>query len=276
MVHFLAVSGLSVGIALMAALSWKWGLPARLMTCLILLATALGALTALMLARSGSAVYVMLLVTLLIQLGAYVAFIAYRFYRDPERVAPTDPSSIASPADGKVIYVRRIPAGRILRSDKNGSQLVLDELQQTSLAMQDLWQVGISMVFTDVHVNRAPISGRVVMLVHRPGRFLSLRLPEAVNQNERQTIVLDNGSIQVAIVQIASRLVRRIEAFVGPGQEVGVSQRIGMIKFGSQVDIFLPANGASGLFVNEGDQVIAGETILVKTGSAAAAGSGQH
>jgi phosphatidylserine decarboxylase len=212
MVHFLAVSGLSVGIALMAALSWKWGLPARLMTCLILLATALGALTALMLARSGSAVYVMLLVTLLIQLGAYVAFIAYRFYRDPERVAPTDPSSIASPADGKVIYVRRIPAGRILRSDKNGSQLVLDELQQTSLAMQDLWQVGISMVFTDVHVNRAPISGRVVMLVHRPGRFLSLRLPEAVNQNERQTIVLDNGSIQVAIVQIASRLVRRIEA----------------------------------------------------------------
>lgn len=259
---WMLVAGWLGGVVLLAALSWKWCLPARAAAPIVTLAAACGAL-AVAGARAGHWPWLPALALVGgAELAVYVGAILYRFYRDPERTPPSDPRAIVSPADGTVIYVRRVPAGGVLRSEKRGAQLVLEELQGSRLAAQELWQIGISMVFTDVHVNRAPIAGKVTMARHQPGRFLSLRLPEAVNLNERQTLVLDNGRFALALVQIASRLVRRIEAYVREGQTVERGQRIGMIKFGSQVDVFLPVEVAPELRVREGDALVAGESVL--------------
>ena len=158
--------------------------------------------------------------------GAYVVV-----YRDPDRVVPDEPGLVLSPADGSVIYIRRLEAGGPLRSEKNGAMIILDEIRDTAFAREALWQVGISMVFTDVHVNRAPIQGILIFVCHKPGKFLSLRREEALNLNERQTLIIENHSedMQVMLVQIASRLVRQIVAYVQDGQSVDRGQRVGMI-----------------------------------------------
>ena len=118
------------------------------------------------------------------------------------------------------------------------------------------------LLFTDVHINRSPLSGKVTLLNHRPGKFLSLSHKDAVNLNERQTIVIENKNITIGLVQIASRLVRRIESYIEESEEISIGQKIGMIKFGSQVDVFLPVNKVPKIPLNEGDYVIAGETII--------------
>lgn len=264
---WMIVVGLLAGVVLLAAMSWKWCLPARISAIIIALGALIGGVAGWLMNRAGFPPLVLLCAVPVIQLAVYVAALAWRFYRDPERVPPSDPGAILSPADGKVIYIRKLPAGSVLRCDKKGSQLRLDELEGTPLTAQELWQIGISMVFTDVHVNRAPIAGKVALARHLPGKFLSLRIPEAVNVNERQTLLFDNGRFQLAIVQIASRLVRRIEAYVQQGQTVELAQRIGMIKFGSQVDVFIPVPSVVGLLVKEGDELVAGESILCRAGA---------
>ncbi len=254
--------GWLASVALLVALSWKWCLPVRAAGPILMLAAAAGGLVAAKARADHWALIPALGGVWTVTLAVYVGGILYRFYRDPERTPPADPRAIVSPADGTVIYVRRLPAGSLLRAQKRGAQLVLEELNGSPLAAQELWQIGISMVFTDVHVNRAPLAGQVSLARHQPGRFLSLRIPEAVNLNERQTLVLDNGRFAIALVQIASRLVRRIEAYVREGQRVERGQRIGMIKFGSQVDVFLPIEALSELCVREGDVLRAGESII--------------
>ena len=168
-----------------------------------------------------------------------------------------------------MIYIRKVKPGDVPIAEKKRKRLMPTELAQSSLRNQEVWQVGISMVFTDVHVNRSPISGRVTMVNHRPGAFLSLRDEDAVGVNERQTIVIENHDIRVGLVQIASRLVRRIEAYVKEGMEVAAGKRIGIIKFGSQVDLFVPVEQVPVLRVNEGQRVTAGVTPigLVTTGA---------
>jgi phosphatidylserine decarboxylase len=262
--EWLLWTGWIAGIGVLTALSWKWCLPTRAVGPIIALAAVGGGGAALLLRNAGGPSVLRAGGVVAAELLVYVGLILWRFYRDPERTPPDDPRAVVSPADGTVIYVRRLPAGSVLRCDKRGSQLVLEELNGSGLASQELWQVGISMVFTDVHVNRAPIAGTVRLARHRPGRFLSLRVPEAVNVNERQTLLLDNGRFQVALAQIASRLVRRIVAYVREGDTVERSQRIGMIKFGSQVDVFLPVEAVEGLNVREGDVLVAGETIMAR------------
>ena len=258
------IGALVLGATLLVAVSWKWCLPRGMAAHICALAVAGGVAAGLWMDAAALPPLATFALTVATQLVVYLAALAYRFYRDPDRVPPSDPSAVVSPADGKVIYVRRIEPGSLLQSDKRGSRLVLDELTQTRLADRELWQIGISMVFTDVHVNRAPIAGRVLLSQHRPGRFLSLRSAEAVNLNERQTMLLDNGRFQVAIVQIASRLVRRIQSYVQPGQDVHLAQRIGMIKFGSQVDLFLPLASVGAICVEVGDALKAGETIVCR------------
>lgn len=253
---------LILGVGALAALSRKWCIGLSMSALLIGAATAGGVAAGWFLAGRAWQPWLIALFVLGTQLAVYVLVIAYRFYRDPERQSPADPAAITSPADGEVIYIRRIRAGEMLRCDKKGAQLVVDELQRTSLGSQEVWQIGISMVFTDVHVNRAPMAGKVALVSHQPGQFLSLRVPEAVNLNERQTMVFDNGRFQIAIVQIASRLVRRIVAYVGADESVGLGQRVGMIKFGSQVDVILPVPSVPSLQVTVGQRLVAGESIL--------------
>lgn len=262
------VSLLGVG-ALLAGLSWKWTLPARQATPLVGLPTlAAAAVTTL-----GASVWptpqariAVLAGALIGQVSLFAGGTLWRFYRDPERRPPDDPRAMVSPADGKVIYVRRLPPGGVLRVEKNGAVMGLDELDGTSLAGQELWQVGISMVFTDVHVNRAPIQGRATRVRHRPGPFLSLRRCEAASANERQTMVFEDVASQAAVVQVASRLVRRIASYVGEGDVVERGQRIGIIKLGSQVDLFFPAARASVLCIAPGQRIAAGQTVICRLG----------
>jgi phosphatidylserine decarboxylase len=122
--------------------------------------------------------------------------------------------------------------------------------------------IGIAMNFLDVHVTRAPLSGRVELLEHFPGRFGSLRKPEMVFENERATTVISGSDLQVVVVQIASRLVRQIVSFVGKGQIVSAGQRIGAIRFGSQVDLVLPLEAGLRVLVSPGDRVQAGTSVI--------------
>lgn len=257
-------TGIGLGVVLLGAASIKWCIQPRFTVLILALGALVGLLGGMLAGRSAWPQFVVFLVVMALQFAFYVGFIAWRFYRDPERMPPADSSAIVSPADGKIIYIRKLPPHSVLRCDKKGAQLFLDELKASPLVAQELWQVGISMVFTDVHINRSPIAGKVILAQHRPGKFWSLRIPEAINVNERQTMLFDNGAFQIALVQIASRLVRRIEAYVREGQQIEMAQRIGMIKFGSQVDLFLPVGAVSDLAVKEGDELTAGETIVAR------------
>jgi phosphatidylserine decarboxylase len=198
------------------------------------------------------------------QAAVFVGAVLWLFYRDPERNVPSGPGLVVSPADGTVIYLRRLEAGEPLRSQKNGALITLEEVRDNAIAGEPLWQVGISMVFTDVHVNRAPIEGRVTLVKHTAGKFLSLRRPEALARNERQTLLIERGAMRVMLVQIASRLVRQILAYVKEGETVKRGQRVGIIKFGSQVDLFIPVDRVQRLELSVGQKLKAGVTVVAR------------
>lgn len=190
------------------------------------------------------------------------ATLAWRFFRDPERVPPRQEGVVVAPADGKVIYVRKITRGTVAVSEKKGSSFPLSDLLPLVLLDDVAWLVGISMSFLDVHVNRAPIAGNVARVVHIPGRFLSLRKPQAVFVNERMLTVVDGGWLRVAVVQIASRLVRRIVGYVTEGTAVGLAQRIGKITLGSQVDLVMTRDSELSIVVQPGQHVKAGQSVI--------------
>src|SRR5206468_3847117 len=209
----------------------------------------------------------------LLTLMAACAILAYRFYRDPERGVPDRDDVIVSPADGKVIYVHESRGGVLPVSTKHGHPYTLRELTKMPLHSEGAVVIGIGMSFLDVHVNRAPIQGRITLQRRFSGRFGSLRLPEMVFENERVTTVIGRDDLQVSVVQIASRLVRQIISFVHEGQEVALGQRIGMIRLGSQVDLVLPARGDVKVMVKPGERVWAGESVVAvfqRTGAWAA------
>jgi phosphatidylserine decarboxylase len=198
----------------------------------------------------------------LVTLGAAFAVLAYRFYRDPERDVPLTPRVIVSPADGEVLYVRESREGALPASTKNGRTYPLQELTKTPLQTREATVIGIGMSFLDVHVNRAPIAGRIAKRQHFPGLFGSLRRPEMVFQNERLTTIIQSDDWQVAVVQIASRLVRQIASFVHESQEVERGQRIGVIRLGSQVDLVLPVRADLRVTVKPGERLTAGQSIV--------------
>jgi phosphatidylserine decarboxylase len=208
----------------------------------------------------------------LLTLAAAFALLAYRFYRDPERTVPLDPNVIVSPADGEIIYVRKSRDGALPVSTKSGRAYILSELTQTPLHASEATVIGIAMNFLDVHVNRAPIAGRIAMKHHVSGLFGSLRRPEMVFQNERMTTIIERDDLQITVVQIASRLVRQIVSFVHERQEVELGQRIGMIRFGSQVDLVLPARADLEVLAKPGIKVKAGESIVAAYQTQASAG----
>lgn len=186
------------------------------------------------------------------------------FFRDPDRRDPEEKGALVSPADGTVLYVKRIEAGMVPVSRKQGHSFSLQELAATNLLSKASYLIGIEMNILNVHVNRAPAAGKIIHLQHIPGTFLSLRNEEAPFRNERCTTVIETGSYAIGVVQIASRLVRRIVSYVDTGETVTRGQRIGMIRFGSQVDVVIPAGEGMTIAVNPGDTVIAGETLITQ------------
>ena len=166
------------------------------------------------------------------------------FFRDPERAVPQVPGLMVSPADGLVQMIRRVPT-------------------PPELGMQaaEATRISVFMDVFDVHVNRAPVAGRIAGITYVPGKFLSASLDKASLDNERNAMLLalPDGR-EVGVVQIAGLVARRILCWAETGQDIGTGERFGLIRFGSRVDVFLP-DGVVPL-VAEGQRAVAGETVL--------------
>jgi phosphatidylserine decarboxylase len=257
------IFGMLLAVATAVPLAWRWQLGVFRIG-LFLLAESM--LIAIALTASDRVLHLTTVTGTLVMWGATVllglAGLLGVFFRDPERQPPGREDVIVSPADGRVVYVRPVHRGQLPVATKKGREYVLDELTGTTLSDRGAVAIGISMNLTDVHVNRAPIPGRVQRIAHVNGTFGSLRNPEMLLSNERATTVIDGGDLQIALVQIASRLVRRIVSFVSEGSALQMGQRIGAIRFGSQVDLLVPAGSDIALAVQVGDRVIAGRTIV--------------
>jgi len=198
--------------------------------------------------------------------GLALSLVLWRFYRDPERTPSGDDSGIVSPADGKIIYVKRVESGSLCYSEKQGRKFSLKDFVGSDILSGEGFLIGVSLSFLDVHVNRAPMGGKVCLVQRIPGRFISLKRQEALLQNERALTVIDNGLFKVGVVQIASRLVRGIVPYVSQGSQIHRGDRIGVIRFGSQVDLFLPNVPGLHIVVGCGERVKAGESLIASVG----------
>lgn len=197
-------------------------------------------------------------------LAITVLVVLASFFRDPRRIPPADLRTILSPADGKIIYIKRLDGDRFPIAVKKGKDIPLTEFTGESFPLDRGVQVGIMMSYLDVHINRAPISGKVEHLKRIPGLFHSLKHMDSLLENERVFSVIRGPEIRIGMVQIASRLVRRIIPFVKEGEDVRQGDRVGMIRFGSQVDLLIPDGQDLKFVARVGDYVKAGLTILAK------------
>jgi phosphatidylserine decarboxylase len=270
--HTHLIVGTVLAVMTTLALAWKWQLGVFRAGVFIL---AQSMLSALLLSALDPVTHFSIVTGSIAMWGitviAAAGWVLVVFYRNPERAAPDRTDVIISPADGVVIYLRTIPPGEVPVADKKGHASLLRELQGTSLCESGAVAIGISMNLADVHVNRAPIAGRVRLVKRVHGTFGSLRKPEMVDSNERVTMVIGTDDLQIAMVQIASRLVRRIVTFVSEGDELRLGQRIGAIRFGSQVDLLLPLEKDIRLAVEVGDRLVAGRTIVAVAANTPAA-----
>jgi phosphatidylserine decarboxylase len=192
--------------------------------------------------------------------------IAARFYRDPERSPQETENVILSPADGKVVYVNNVEQGSALVSTKGTHKYRLDEIVATDLLADGVCLVGIDMNILNVHVNRSPVTGRALLQKRVKGKFISLRRQESEVINERLTTIIDEGSFKIGVVQISSRLVRRINSYIREGDRLRIGQRLGAIVFGSQVDVVIPELENLRIAVRPGDEVKAGISVIARYG----------
>jgi phosphatidylserine decarboxylase len=179
------------------------------------------------------------------------AWCAY-FFRDPVRVTPLADGLVVSPADGRVsLVVNAVPPAELALGDK------------------PLPRVSIFMSVFDCHVNRAPVGGRIERIAYTPGKFLNADLDKASEDNERNALVIASLAGRVGVVQIAGLIARRIVCWVKDGQSIGAGERIGMIRFGSRVDVYLPTGAVPR--VSQGQTALAGETVIADLGTLAGA-----
>ncbi|MFH6784117.1 MULTISPECIES: phosphatidylserine decarboxylase [Methylobacterium] len=169
------------------------------------------------------------------------------FFRDPERIVPVGDGLVISPADGRVNLISTV--------------LPPAELDLPSVPML---RISVFMNVFDCHVNRVPVTGRIDQVHYTPGLFLNAELDKASEDNERNGLVIEtrqNGeSVRIGVVQIAGLVARRIVDWVKPGDDLTVGDRFGLIRFGSRVDVYLPAG--TRVLVGLGQKAVAGETVL--------------
>jgi phosphatidylserine decarboxylase len=181
----------------------------------------------------------------------------FAFFRDPERVVPQADAALVSPADGLVTLIEEVEPPRELQID-DGSGFA-------GLPAGPVTRVSIFMSVFDVHINRTPVGGTVRRVVYIPGRFMNAELDKASEDNERQHILIERGDgLKIGFTQIAGLVARRIVPFVKPGDIVAKGQRVGLIRFGSRVDVYLPAGTDPKVMI--GQTVIAGETVIADIG----------
>ncbi len=176
-------------------------------------------------------------------IGAVLTVWCIYFFRDPPRVTPVKDGLIVSPADGYVCSA--------------GLYIPPPEL---ALGDQPLLRISVFMSVFDCHVNRSPVTGKISKIAYKPGLFVNADLDKASEDNERNGFVIETTDGPVGVVQIAGLIARRIICFSKQGESVGVGERIGLIRFGSRVDVFLPAHVQP--LIGLGAQAVAGETIL--------------
>ncbi|MCH4152164.1 MAG: phosphatidylserine decarboxylase [Sphingobium sp.] len=189
-------------------------------------------------------------------LMAGVSIWVFAFFRDPVRATPQGQDLLVAPADGLITLIQRVPPPREIAGEEGiGSGLMT--------------RVSIFMSVFDVHINRTPISGTVRQVVYISGKFINADLDKASEDNERQHIVVERADgLRIGFTQIAGLVARRIVPFVKPGDVVAAGQRIGLIRFGSRVDIYLPEGTAPR--VTLGQRTVAGETVIAKLGESEA------
>ncbi len=174
------------------------------------------------------------------------------FFRDPARTTAIDDRFIISPADGLVTLIEKVTPPPELSGPEG-------------LGDAPMVRVSIFMSVFDVHINRTPIRGTIKRVAYIAGKFLNADLDKASEENERQHFLVERSDgVRIGFTQIAGLVARRIVSFVKVGDEVGNGQRVGLIRFGSRVDVFLPAGTAS--LVIKGQRCVAGETIIAEIG----------
>ena len=186
-----------------------------------------------------------------------LTFCIAAFFRDPRRVTPQGDRLVIAPADGLVTLIRQVPPPR---------ELTVDDGSGTPfLSAEPVTRISIFMSVFDVHINRSPIAGTILKVIYIPGKFLNADLDKASEENERQHILVDRGNgTLIGFTQIAGLVARRIVPFVKPGDIIAAGQRVGLIRFGSRVDVYLP-QGTDPLIVL-GQRIVAGETVLAEIG----------
>ncbi|MBB4120790.1 phosphatidylserine decarboxylase [Martelella radicis] len=180
-------------------------------------------------------------------IGLFATLWCAYFFRDPERIVPQDDDIVISPADGRVSSIsEEIPP------------------QEMGLGDEPMLRICVFMNVFNCHVNRAPMAGTVRGIHYRPGKFLNAELDKASEDNERNGVVLDTAHGAIGVVQIAGLVARRIVCFVENGDVVDAGERFGLIRFGSRLDVYLPAGTTPRVAV--GQTATAGETVLAVFG----------
>jgi phosphatidylserine decarboxylase len=186
--------------------------------------------------------------------GAAATLWCVAFFRDPERVPPAGSDLVVAAADGVVMRVCEAAPP-----------------QELGLGDEPLTRVSVFMNVFDVHVNRIPVDATVTKLAYRPGRFFNATLDKSSEHNERMSIRLSTASgHDLAVVQIAGLVARRIQCGLAPDQRVRAGERFGIIRFGSRVDIYLPQGFR--VFAREGQRAVAGETVIAQAVSGGPSG----
>lgn len=176
------------------------------------------------------------------------AWCAY-FFRDPQRLTPLDDDLVISPADGRVSSITKVTPP-----------------EELGLGSEPMLRISVFMNVFNCHVNRAPMRGRVARIAYRKGQFVNAELDKASHDNERNGLVIDTANGEIGVVQIAGLVARRIVCWTSHGASLQAGERFGLIRFGSRLDVFLPAGAQAR--VSLGQTAIAGETVLAEFGSA--------
>ncbi len=186
------------------------------------------------------------------------------FFRDPARVVPQGDDLVVAPADGFVTLIQQVVPPIELQGNEPGPGSMPGSMGR-GLGAGPVTRISIFMSVFDVHINRTPIGGTLRRMVYIPGAFVNAELDKASEDNERQHFLVERADgLLVGFTQIAGLVARRIVSFVKPGDVVATGQRVGLIRFGSRVDVYLPAGTEPSVVL--GQTAIAGETVLAEIG----------
>jgi phosphatidylserine decarboxylase len=183
----------------------------------------------------------------LFYLGVALTIWCALFFRDPKRVTPVSDELVISPADGQVSHVGKIRPPREL-----------------GLGDEEMLRISVFMNVFNCHVNRAPMRGKITGIFYKKGQFLNAELDKASEKNERNSLVIETEKGNIAVVQIAGLVARRIVCWADQGEVISSGERFGLIRFGSRLDVYLPLEASAS--VSPGQTAIAGETIIARFG----------